>query len=284
MTFIEKIVLADVVGQHELDILPSWETYTNEARWGWNLIHEDVQNLAIKSKILEVGSGPNILAAQVASMGMNVTAIEPSGQGFSFMSLFGRRVSEYAMDHSVVFKTLSIAGEDFIELEKFDYVYSINVMEHVSDVEKVLDNVLTALKLNATYHFVCPNYGFPFEPHFNVPTFLNKRLTDTLLRKFAIARSDTPDAVELWSSLNWITVHKLRKWAKNKLNVSVELSNNALKAYILRAASDGLFQDRHPRLTQFSKLMEPVLLAIAKFLPRRISPFIDIKITKISAN
>jgi hypothetical protein len=157
-------------------------------------------------------------------------------------------------------------------------------MEHVSDIEKVLDNVLAAMKISATYHFVCPNYGFPFEPHFNVPTFLNKRLTDSLLRKFAISRSDIPDAAELWNSLNWITVHKLRKWAKNKPNVSVELSNNALNAYILRAASDGVFQDRHPRLTQFSKLMEPVLLAIAKFLPERMSPFIDIKITKISAS
>jgi SAM-dependent methyltransferase len=280
MTFIEEIVRADIVSKQEREILSSWETYTNEARWGWKLIHEDVQNLASGSKVLEVGSGSNILAAQVASTGMVVTAIEPSGQGFSIMNILGERVCQYAIHHGVVFEIRNISGEDFIEFEKFDYAYSINVMEHVSEKEKVLDNVLASLKVNATYHFICPNYGFPFEPHFNVPTFLNKYLTDSLLRNYAINRSELSDAAELWNSLNWITVRKLRKWAKGRPNVSMELSKNALNAYILRSASDGVFQDRHPRLTQFAKLVEPVLLTIAKVFPARISPFIDVKITK----
>lgn len=284
MTFIEEIASAELIGKQESEFLSSWITYTNEAHWGWSLIESDVRKLAKESKILELGSGPNILAAQVTSTGMQVTAVEPSGQGFSVMSLLGKRVHEYATKREVVFETQNLTGEKLSEIEKYDYIYSVNVMEHVSDVYKVLDNAVTALKPNATYRFVCPNYGFPFEPHFNVPTFLNKRLTNALMRRYALNRSTLPDAIELWNSLNWITVSKLRRWAKANPGVAVAFSNYALNSYILRGASDEVFQKRHPRLTKLSVAAEPILLGAAKLLPKRISPFIDIRITKITSD
>ena len=43
-------------------------------------------------------------------------------------------------------------------------------MEHVDDVPLVLRRVMSALRPGAAYRFVCPNYRFPFEPHFDIPT------------------------------------------------------------------------------------------------------------------
>eukprot|EP00494_Astrolonche_serrata_P011852 UN11950 len=56
-------------------------------------------------------------------------------------------------------------------------------MEHVDDVDQVIRNVADSLRHGGTYRFTCPNYFFPYEPHFNIPTLLSKNLTEKLLPK-----------------------------------------------------------------------------------------------------
>src|SRR3546814_21121737 len=65
-------------------------------------------------------------------------------------------------------RVLDIAAEALAECDSFDFAFSINVMEHVNDVEQVIINVFNSLKENAYYDFTCPNYLFPYEPHFNI--------------------------------------------------------------------------------------------------------------------
>lgn len=264
------------------DYIESMNTYLNEANWGWDFISPSINSLPAGSRVFELGAGPQALAAQVAAQGMKVTAIEPSGSGFSIMADLGDKVESLAIKSDIEYTFITATGEEYSNVDFFDFAYSINVMEHVADITKVLDNVLASLKVGGIYQFLCPNYDFPFEPHFSLPTLVHKGLTDRVIRKKALKASKVSDAEGLWSSLNWITQRKVKKWAKGKDNVSVVFSNRALQMYISRAQNDPIFVQRHRVLSQISVKLHPLLLAVSKFVPKSISPFVDVKITKIS--
>ncbi len=280
--FIQKIVDDLDSGALDSDDIASWRTYINEAKWGWDLISASVNSLPTGSKIYEVGAGPQALSAQVASQDMFVTAIEPSGSGFSIMAELGEKVQTLANESKITYTVIDATGEEYVNNEFFDFAFSINVMEHVVDVNSVLDNVLASLKLGASYEFVCPNYAFPFEPHFNFPTLIHKGLTDKLIRNSAIKASKASDPEGLWNSLNWITQRQVRLWAKKRNNVSIAFSNRALQMYLTRAQNDPIFVERHKVISAVSMKINPLLLVISKFVPKSISPFIDVKITKLS--
>jgi 2-polyprenyl-3-methyl-5-hydroxy-6-metoxy-1,4-benzoquinol methylase len=276
--FIQKVV--DELLALDLDpkYTETWETYINEAKWGWNLISPSVKLLPTGSQIFEVGAGPQALSAQVAAQGMTVTAIEPSGSGFSIMAELGKNVRSIATKSGVTYNLIETTGEEFFQSDAFEFAFSINVMEHVENTTAVLDNVLASLKVGGIYHFVCPNYAFPFEPHFNIPTLVNKRLTDKFLRKYAVNSSRAVDPAGLWSSLNWISVRKVKKWARNQNNLSIEFSNRALEMYLTRAYTDPIFVERHRILSRFV----PKYRILSRFVPKSVSPFIDVKIKKLS--
>jgi SAM-dependent methyltransferase len=280
--FIKKLV--DELGSSNLDAndIESWKTYVNEAKWGWDLISPSVMSLPTGSQIYELGAGPQALSAQVAAQGMVVTAIEPSGSGFSIMAALGERVRKLASKSEITYTIIDAAGEDYVRKESFDFAFSVNVMEHVVDISSVLDNVLASLKTGATYQFVCPNYAFPFEPHFSFPTLIHKGLTDKLISKSAIKASKASDPQGLWNSLNWITHRKVKKWAKDNDNVSITFSNRALQMYVTRAQNDPIFVQRHRALSQIAMMINPLLLVISQVTPKSISPFIDVKITKLN--
>ncbi len=280
--FIQKIADDLDSAAFNSEHLASWRTYINEAKWGWDLISDSVNSLPPGAQIFEVGAGPQALSAQVASQGMAVTAIEPSGSGFSIMATLGEKVKKLANESKITYSVIDATGEDYINNDFFDFAFSINVMEHVVDVDSVLDNVFASLKIGASYEFVCPNYAFPFEPHFNFPTLIHKGLTDKLIRNSAIKASKISDAEGLWNSLNWITQRKVKKWAKNKDDASIVFSNRALQMYISRAQNDPIFVQRHKVLSQISMKINPLLLAASKLIPKSISPFIDVRITKLS--
>ncbi len=282
MDFIQKII--EDLDSHEFapKYIESWNTYLNEAKWGWDFISPSISALPAGSRVFELGAGPQALAAQVASQEMIVTAIEPSGSGFSIMAELGEKVNALAAKSNITYTVIDATGEEYVNCNFFDFAYSINVMEHVSDINSVLDNVLSSLNVGGAYQFVCPNYAFPFEPHFNFPTLVHKGLTDMVIRKKAIKTSTVSDAEGLWSSLNWITQRKVKKWAKEKDNVSVVFSHRALQMYISRAQNDPIFVQRHKILSQMSMKISPLLLAISKLVPKSISPFIDVRITKLS--
>lgn len=282
MSFIQKVLTEIESNDSQSVHIDSWKTYMNEAAWGWKLIEPNVDSLQIGSQIFEIGAGPQALSAQVASKGMLVTAIEPSGSGFSIMTSLGEKVRNLASASGITYKIIDAPGEEFIQHDSFDFAFSINVMEHVGDIDAVLNNVVASLKVGAVYHFVCPNYAFPFEPHFNFPTFVNKRLTDKFIMKAAIRASTAIDPDGLWSSLNWISVRKIKKWARGQSNISIKFSNRALEMYITRSQSDPIFTERHKILARVSRPINTLLLVVSRFFPKTVSPFIDVTITRLN--
>jgi SAM-dependent methyltransferase len=282
MNFLDKLDGVHFEESLDSDLLGPWKTYLSEAKWGWYLLSSEIDELKIDSKVLEIGAGPQMLSAQVASKGVKLTSLEPSSQGFEVMDRLGKIVQRISLHEEISYEFHNTSGEDFFIKNEFDFAFSINVMEHVNDIELVLTNVLNSLKPGGRYHFICPNYAFPYEPHFNSITFVNKRATDTLIKSRLIRKSKLIDPVGLWESLNWIDYGSIRSWAKNQSDFELVFSRRALNLYVTRAIEDKVFQFRHPILSKLTQLFRPVVFLVMYLTPVRYLPILDVMIVKKS--
>ena len=58
--------------------------------------------------------------------------------------------------------------ENFKTDEKYDFIFSMNVLEHTKDINLHIKSCLKLLKDENSILFIqCPNYSFPFEAHFH---------------------------------------------------------------------------------------------------------------------
>jgi 2-polyprenyl-3-methyl-5-hydroxy-6-metoxy-1,4-benzoquinol methylase len=83
-------------------------------------------------------------------------------------------LSEIAQSENLKFSSIESPIEDFEYDHKFDIIFSINVMENLKDPYSVLIQMNSALKFGGKYRFFCPNYDFPYEPHFGKWIFREK--------------------------------------------------------------------------------------------------------------
>jgi 2-polyprenyl-3-methyl-5-hydroxy-6-metoxy-1,4-benzoquinol methylase len=280
MNFLEKLEATYSKDNLDANLRIPWETYLGEAKWGWYLISDEIEILERNSKVLEIGAGPQMLSSQVASKGMKLTSIEPASQGFSVMESLGRVVSNFSLLEQVSYEFLSTTGENFHRINEFDFAFSINVMEHVNEIDEVLTNVFDSLKPGGRYHFICPNYAFPYEPHFNSITLVNKRLTDALVKSRMIGKSKHQDPAGLWNSLNWISHRSVVNWASSQSDCELVFSRRALKQYITRAIEDKVFQFRHPLLSKLTRVLRPLVFLGLAITPMRFLPILDVAIVK----
>ncbi len=119
-------------------------------------------------KLLNVGSGFGIFNL-VAIKNFNIDAfgIEPDGEGFGNSLAISREVFR---DNNLDENTLTAAfGEEMpFDDNTFDIVYSTNVMEHVKDPFKVLDEGLRVLKPGGILQYVYPSFHSFFDGHYAV--------------------------------------------------------------------------------------------------------------------
>jgi SAM-dependent methyltransferase len=277
--------LADVrahVSEKALEILPTLDIYVGEARFGRQYIKEDLIRLSPGATVLEVGAGSMLLSCQLVREGFRVTALEPIGTGFSHFKRLRDLILQRAGTLGCVPQILDQTVETLTERNLFDYAFSINVMEHVEDVVLSISNVGASLKPGATYRFTCPNYLFPYEPHFNIPTFFSKRLTERLLGGRIFRNKNVPDPEGTWKSLNWIDVIQVRQGIKRLPELRVAFNRDLLIATLERVAFDKEFAMRR------SKWMRAVILAfvwlrlhyLVVVLPAMVQPIIDCVITR----
>lgn len=201
------------VRKHVLSIAPSMlsilAVYEGEARFGRRYITDDLARLAKSATVLEVGAGSLLLSCQLVREGFDVVALEPMGEGFSHFERLRELILERAETLDCVPQMLNQSAEELSIKDYFDYAFSINVMEHVRDVKVVVANIGASLRPAASYRFTCPNYLFPYEPHFNMPIFFSKKITEKIFKN-KILSSELPDPMGTWMSLNWISVSQIR--------------------------------------------------------------------------
>lgn len=234
-----------------------------EAQFGYTLIEEYELD---GKRILEVGSGAGILSACLRSEGRDITSLEPGIQGFEMYREIAKQVHRFL--NLDVSGHLSIPIEDLNVREhgEFDFIFSINVLEHVDDIHHCLSVLSSLLPSDGMMLHTCPNYLVPYEPHYGIlliPLFpgltrylLNRKLRDE----------------ECWKSLNFITCRDVKKSAR-KNSCTIAFKRGVLYDSLIRLERDSEFRKRQRTLpfTAFKLLRKAHLLNILKHLPYQIS-------------
>ena len=223
---------------------PVFNDYAGEARFALFLLEDEIANLPKDARIMEIGAGMLLLSCFLQRLGYRVTAIEPIGEGFSHFDALRQTVLNYANEGGFTPDLRMIPAEQLDYTAEFDFAFSINVMEHVGNVSLVLHRVLAALKPRCGYRFLCPNYLFPYEPHFNIPTLFSKSLTERVLGRWIFTSSKVLDPVGTWASLNWISVASVRRICVNECGVCPDFDGLMLYRFVMRALNDPAFQRR----------------------------------------
>lgn len=268
------------------ELLNLFDIYAAEAVFGWRYIASDLQGLTPGARVTEVGAGSLLVSCQLVRAGFDVTAIEPLGSGFSHFGEMRNKVLEVAFSMGCVPKVLNLAAENLQERERFDYAFSVNVMEHVDDIARVIGNVGRSLVVGASYRFTCPNYLFPYEPHFNIPTLISKKLTESVFHRKIFGATNMPDPSGTWKSLNWINVVRIRRAVKSLPWLQATFNRLLLVSTLERVVTDKQFAGRR------SPAMRWILLAIVRlrlhnlfqFMPATVQPIIDCRVRKTSAS
>lgn len=103
---------------------------------------------------LDVGSGGGFLAEEFARLGFVVTGVEPS-----VVSVRTARV--HAADRGLAISYLVGRGEQLpVPDHAFDIVYCCDVLEHMDNVDRALEEIARALKPGGVFLFDTPNRTF----------------------------------------------------------------------------------------------------------------------------
>lgn len=265
------------------ELLALFDIYAAEAVFGRFYIDSDLACLRPGGSILEVGAGSLLLSCQLVREGFDVTALEPIGDGFSHFDQMRRLVLLAAHSQGCCPKILDLPAEALDVADRFDYAFSVNVMEHVAEMSGVLEKVGKSLVLRASYRFTCPNYIFPYEPHFNIPTLFSKRLTEKMLWRYIFDSVAVPDPAGTWKSINWINVIQIKRVVRRLPNLKVTFSRSMLASTLERIAVDTEFaRRRSPAIRNLILMLVRLRIHLLfRFIPATMQPIIDCRVEKI---
>ena len=245
------------------------DTYCNEARVGLALIEP---NLRVGMRVLEVGSGIGLLGSILAQNDIDVVGIEPGAAGFGFMpELAAIIASDMKRQKSFVALPIGVAQLDEAVHGRFDFIFSINVLEHLRELDEAVAAMSRVLAPDGNMVHMCPNYAVPYEPHLTIPLIpgfprLTKHLFPARVRHYP----------GLWEDLNFITASRLRRLGK-KNQLTVTFDPSVMGAMVRRLLTDHIFAERQSRLIRAASnivLMIGGLAIIDRIPPELASPMV----------
>ena len=229
------------------NLLPLFDTFANEARFAHGWLVPSLRDLPRGARILEVGAGLTLVSCQLVKQGYRVSALEPIGDGFSSFRALQELVLRYAGMQDMEPELLPIPIERLDVPDTFDLAFSVNVMEHVDNVGLALECVGRALKPEGVYRFTCPNYTFPYEPHFDIPTLFSKTLTQRVFHKRIYQSTQIEDQAGLWRSLNWISVWSVARACRLAVGLRPSFDQTMVCRTFERLGRDTSFAGRRSR-------------------------------------
>jgi SAM-dependent methyltransferase len=223
------------------EILPDQPMSVNEARFGLSrvlpiLTARDPEH----SDVLEVGAGPCILAAYLASRGLRVTALEPLGPEFDFLADLQARVLAFCRRHEIRLDVVRKSGEQLDVAERFGVAFTINALEHMRDPLLTIDNMYRALRPGGRLLAHCPNYTVPLEPHFKILLLTRSKPLNERVYRSRIARDPST-----WRELTFIRYADLRRHLRRR-GLSFRFNRTVMRDAIRRLRDDPHFGRRMP--------------------------------------
>jgi 2-polyprenyl-3-methyl-5-hydroxy-6-metoxy-1,4-benzoquinol methylase len=220
------------------------DTYCNEARVGLGLIEPSLEP---GLRVLEVGSGIGLLASTLAAEGVDIVGVEPGAAGFGFMPALASIVSAHAgSPPPFAALPIGVAELDPDTHGRFDLIYSVNVLEHLMELDAAVAAMSRVLAPGGAMVHMCPNYAAPYEPHFTMPLIPGApRLTKYLFPKRVRLYPG------LWEELNFITAGRLRRLARrNALQISFDRGTTG--EMVRRILTDPILARRQGRLVRLA--------------------------------
>lgn len=172
-------------------------------------------------KVLEVGSGMGVnLIVWSKKYNIDGYGIEPDGEGFDSSYLFSKKLLKLnGIDEQ---RIINAPGENIpFDDNSFDIIYSTNVLEHVQDPYKVIDEAVRVLKPGGILQIVYPNYHSYFDGHYAVfhPPLISRKVLPWLVKY--IYRRDPAYAWTIRTELNVFWTNKTIRKLKKKYKMEV---------------------------------------------------------------
>lgn len=228
------------------------KTIIEESIFGYKYIKKYIECLEKGSNILEVGSGSCVLLAHIrnAYPDLNIYGIEPIGPGFEkFRPVVEKIREEYNIE-------LYLGGyEKFNNNKKFKLIFLVNVFEHLPDWRHFLKFVNEKLETDGVCIILCPNYNFPYEPHFKIPVIFNKNITFKFFGKYISNFEDKNKCFGLWESLNFVKIGKASKFASS-IGLNVNYNTKIFSDMLDRLQTDQEFYKRQKILGRIALLLK----------------------------
>lgn len=250
----ERVFGPAITGEQFLEI------YIQEAL---NLLELSRRHLGPGVRLLEVGSGLGLFHVLARAEKLDISSVEPSVAGFTGFRAVG----------SAIVSALGGVPGTFVDARaeslpwpdgSFPLVLSHNVLEHVKDPAAALAEMYRVLAPGGTMLHFCPNYLFPYEPHYKVPVIpcavgLSGRL---IWRGFC----DDP----LWRSLNSISSVGVRRAAAGLPAARLRFLR-VVPLTLQRLGRDASLSRRHGWLARLA-LWGPVRALLESLPPEIVTP------------
>jgi len=218
-------------------------------------------------RVLEIGGGVGLahayLRAHETSLGLECHAVEPALAGHDSSYTLGQAILRRLGLDSSRWLPLAAAdvGQSPAALDRgFDFIFSNNVIEHVVPLEPAVTALARVLARGGVMRHNCPNYAFPYEPHFGIPLLpLAPRRTEVL--RPALRRSP------LWVGLNFVTAREIARIARSS-GLAIEFDRDHVVKTFARFGEEPLFRAKHPILYWVWRLLDQLgLMRLLGSLP-----------------
>lgn len=181
--------------------------------------------------VLEIGSGSGGRAVAVGLRGAEVVGVEPNEAGLKAALLRAQRYIGLRVEF------VEAVGERLpFRDESFDLVFSIEVLQHVQDLERVIAETYRVLKPGGRCYHEAPNNLYPWEFHYRI--FWIPLLPKSVGKLYARARGKDPRHLD---GINFI---RLRPLASMMLGAGFAQVRDLYAEELLRKATSA---EGHPQ-------------------------------------
>ena len=244
-----------------------------------NSLPEILDEISKEDNVLDVGCGAGFIINYLNLLGYKA-------EGFDkYLYDSKTRAINLFINKEEKFNDCSIA--EFKPNKKYDLIFLNNVIEHLNDWKKDIDHLNGLLSSTGRIILLFPNYNFPLEPHFMIPTFINKNLTYHIFKKKINRFEDKNQKVGLWKSLNFIKPQDIKGFYRKK-SYDVSFDKEHFSRLVIRTIK----VNRNKSSQHGNNILRNLLVIIGqifinlrivflfKYLPLRLHPFVKLTVKR----